>query len=498
MNPEEFAQKIKAKYPQYKDLDDQELVNRMLVKYPAYKDVVNMEQPERRGVLDFAGDAISGVVQSGLSTARGAGQLAQGFGQRALAAIDPTKTLDEVRDSTGLDVLKDDTEAGKKAVETLTPENTTEKVFQAGADIAQFAVPGGAATRAGANLTKAPTVGKMIAEGVTTLGVGSAQEGGVSKEVGDATIISTLFPVAGKAFKAGKTVIGPSAGSKVINSLIKPVSRDFSYGKNPGRAVASEGIVVKSLGELSEKLQETIQKRSDELNSLVSSYEGRFNVEPAIDVLNNALQKAVKQNNETLVKRIEKTRQAITENLVGRLDDGGNVTIVSTGPRVLNDMSASDVIKLKRDIGEITSFTGNPSDDKLVNSALKAVYGRIKGQLDEAIPGVKNKSEHLADLISARVATENRDAIVQRQNLMGFSAKQLTGAGGIVSLATMNPAPLILGLGAAGLEKALSTPKAKTQLASWLAKATPEQRKQLFQKAPWAKGIISRMIIGED
>lgn len=38
----DFAAKIKAKYPDYKDMDDTELTNRIVKKYPEYKDQVDL------------------------------------------------------------------------------------------------------------------------------------------------------------------------------------------------------------------------------------------------------------------------------------------------------------------------------------------------------------------------------------------------------------------------------------------------------------------------
>lgn len=38
---EQFAQKVKAKYPQYKDVTDSDLVDKMVAKYPEYKDKIN-------------------------------------------------------------------------------------------------------------------------------------------------------------------------------------------------------------------------------------------------------------------------------------------------------------------------------------------------------------------------------------------------------------------------------------------------------------------------
>ena len=39
MNYNEFAESIKTKYPQYKDMDNKDLAERMITKYPQYKDI---------------------------------------------------------------------------------------------------------------------------------------------------------------------------------------------------------------------------------------------------------------------------------------------------------------------------------------------------------------------------------------------------------------------------------------------------------------------------
>ena len=46
ITPEEFARKIKAKYPQYKDVEDSVLVQKMIAKYPEYKNQINFPTPK--------------------------------------------------------------------------------------------------------------------------------------------------------------------------------------------------------------------------------------------------------------------------------------------------------------------------------------------------------------------------------------------------------------------------------------------------------------------
>ena len=52
----EFAAKIKAKYPDYKDVDDLELTNKIIAKYPEYKDQVDFttdSQKKKIGSINF-------------------------------------------------------------------------------------------------------------------------------------------------------------------------------------------------------------------------------------------------------------------------------------------------------------------------------------------------------------------------------------------------------------------------------------------------------------
>lgn len=65
MDYNEFAEKIKTKYPQYKDMDNRELATRMVEKYPQYNDVTfDTPKQEKRGI-DLTP---SGLVKQGLAT----------------------------------------------------------------------------------------------------------------------------------------------------------------------------------------------------------------------------------------------------------------------------------------------------------------------------------------------------------------------------------------------------------------------------------------------
>lgn len=48
VTPEEFAQKIKAKYPQYADVEDSVLVEKILEKYPQYREQISFDTPQKK------------------------------------------------------------------------------------------------------------------------------------------------------------------------------------------------------------------------------------------------------------------------------------------------------------------------------------------------------------------------------------------------------------------------------------------------------------------
>ena len=81
MTPQEFSQKIKAKYPQYTSVDDTVLAQKMIAKYPQYQSQVNFTQPqENTGILGPAKDAIQG-----LQTLYGGGE--QGIAQKLASDV---------------------------------------------------------------------------------------------------------------------------------------------------------------------------------------------------------------------------------------------------------------------------------------------------------------------------------------------------------------------------------------------------------------------------
>lgn len=77
LSVDEFAEKIKAKYPQYKDMDNLELTNKIIEKYPVYKDQVNISgQVEKKNPNDTSSNGEEVLTESTTETETIPGSLA--------------------------------------------------------------------------------------------------------------------------------------------------------------------------------------------------------------------------------------------------------------------------------------------------------------------------------------------------------------------------------------------------------------------------------------
>lgn len=333
------------------------------------------------------------------------------------------------------------------------------------------------------------------------------QEGktGVSAlKPGLATGIGGAIPATGVA----KNVIGrfgERQAPRIINSLIKPLAKDFSYGKNPGRAVAESKIVANNFDDLVTKIGQARQSVGEDIGALGRRISTKpiVNIQDSLLPLDEAMRTAASQNNTTLLTRLGNVKRALTTVLEPSVDDAGNIVTKEVGKRKLTGLTFSEARAMLGEIGDITQFTGNPSDDKAVNMALKKIYGSIKEETlnvaDKTNPLYSKQfrinTERYADLTSAEVAAKYRDKILERSNLVGLSP-QIAGIGTalITMLATggaSTPA-IIAGVTGAVVDKLASTPAFKTRVAALLAKKSPQEVGAIMKSLPWLQKFIPK------
>ncbi len=306
------------------------------------------------------------------------------------------------------------------------------------------------------------------------------------------TAIGATVPVLGGTLKA-ITTVSKAQAPKIINSLIKPLAKDFSYGKNPGRAVAEEGIVGNSLDDLAKNISVSRSTIGEQLSSTADKLEGKSTVDisNSLNSIDEAITKANKtpKTNASLIQRL----QDVKDDLLGAIDT--------------KDTSFSNALNAKRIIGDVTKWTGNVSDDKAVNMALKRAYGNIKESLNtsamKADPTLGKEFERLnekyADLTSAEIATKYRDIISQRKNLISMPIKAGGVAGVIAGIASGGTAiPILLASVSVGLlDKALESTAVKSRVAAWLAKESPEVVAEVIQKNPGIGSVLENAITKE-
>lgn len=398
---------------------------------------------------------------------------------------------------------------------TLEPTNAPQKVGNFLEQAAELAVPiskVGAAAKGVKLLTNVAEAGKLAktatvavntlpkaaAEALTTAGIVSAQNGHVDGDSVAAGIVSGALPFAGIAGKALSQGFGSGLSARIINSLIKPLAKDFSYGKNPGRAVAEEGIVASSLDDLGAKIGETLDTRVGELKQMLTAADNtgaKIDLTHTLKPIDTAIAeaKAAPRTNSSIISRLE----AVRDDLIG-LTDNGSGDMVPT--RNIASVSPTEAVDFKRLVGKLTKFTSNASDDKEVNAALKKVYGGIKGEVEKVAPETKDLNERIADLISAQNATKYRDVINQRLNLqrIGEGAAGVAGLAAALSGGMAIIPSLVIGAGAAGFKKALSTPAAKTRMAHWLISVPSSEKAAMMKAAPWLKAALTESLFSED
>lgn len=347
----------------------------------------------------------------------------------------------------------------------------------------------------------APAIGKVASGGALgyAFDVGSKLQQGKGAESfkpGMGTAIGAALPVAGLAMDAVSKSVR-SGAPRLVNSLIKPLKRDLSYGKNPGRAVAEEGIVANNFDDLLEKITDRRQAIGQKIGQKLSSSSKKVDISNSFSSIDDAIQSARKapRTNSALISRLESLKADI---LGETTDAAGNVVMT----RKLANITPNQAMEVKQIIGDLTKFTGNHSDDAMANKALKQIYGKIKEKINRAVPGVSSLNEKYADLLSAQIATKYRNEIIQRQNLIGFGATtQGIGAALLTSIASGGAAipSVLVGLSVGGLNKALSSVAVKTRVASLLAKQTPAQRTAFMQAlesaSPAIKDVLTKLIV---
>lgn len=331
------------------------------------------------------------------------------------------------------------------------------------------------------------------------------QDGATGADIfkpGMGTVTGVATPIVIGGVRVGVAITKETA-PRFINSLIKPKTADFSYGKDPGRTVSELGITGNNLNDFGEKIdvhKADIGTRIGEVydNPINSSL--RINAEDEIKKIDDAIAEAAKggKSNQSIVTALQNTKDALLYE--HGIDAEGNIIKTGNVPRDLSALSPQEAFDLKQLVSGQTKFTGKPSDDKTVNSVLKDIYGGLKEKLNNAVspnnPEIIDLNQKYADLTSAEIATRNREAIINRSNMVSLP-QTITGLEGTIAALVAGTAALpatLIGISVAGLEKALATTAVKTRIAAWLGSESPSVISKVLQQNPGIKTVLYRLM----
>ncbi len=288
--------------------------------------------------------------------------------------------------------------------------------------------------------------------------VQTAAEGGSAGEVATSGTLGALFGAAGPAVAAGAKNIAP----RVINSLIKPLSKAFRFGRDPGRGVVSEGIVAKSAPRLAEKLSQKLDDIGGEIDSLLTRKDvasKTIDITPALQEVDKAVVEAAKTGEKLLVNRLKDLKQALTQELDPVSGEFGLLKDIVMAPKAAH--------QLKVQLGRASKWTGQAFDGE-VNQVRVAVYRKLNNLIDGAAPGAKKLQARYADMLTASSSLERTMTIKGRQNLLSLPNIVLGGGG----LAAGGLEGAAIGAGLAATRTIASSTPAKT-IAAQALRRTP-------------------------
>lgn len=341
------------------------------------------------------------------------------------------------------------------------------------------------------------------------------EERPIGEGAGLSALVGAAFPVVGAAAVGTKKLVQDklSGGAEgIINSLIKPLSKNFGYGKDPARGILNEGIVANSLEDLSTKVSARLNQIGSQIRDIGKELTGRLgstlDMRPALAPIDEAIQKAAQRNNPQLLNSLYNVKVALMHDLSLGTAESGAPTIIKGAQKQLSGLNYEQGFSFLGDIRDHTRFTGNPSDDALLNAATQKAYGVAREVLnssaDKAGSGigatVRGLNERYADLSSAQLAIAHRDLALKRTNYLQLAEKLSIPATiasavttGLITGDFAKAGQVLLGglVGTAGL-KGLESTAAQTRIAKFLSGLAPEERAGILNSTPILKNLWQR------
>lgn len=373
MNYNEFSEKIKAKYPQYKDIDNRELAQRMVEKYPQYSNITfdDVEQPKQPKGID--------LTPSGMSRRLAAATVAPFYAAKTGQGL--------------IDAYKE----ARQIQEEQIPKNLIEK----GLDVATtFAFPQANVLKAG---KLAPLVNNLATgayQGGLIGGVQGLQEGkpleGLTGGAGIGGAIGASLPVVGQVAKKGLELLPQTGGlfaktlgriqpetlkravqpDSVALDLTRDQAQNLLMNTTEGIQKAYRGLLEKAgnkVGEVAQNLPNERGVFADALQNTLDNIYGKYsrsgdvNINPAYNAAGDIYTETTK-----LIKK-------------------------AANPENRNKINASKLYDIMENVKEFPiDFTKTSASKK--QAIMKQIYSDFSRKLGNLSPELRNANKAYSEL----------------------------------------------------------------------------------------------------
>lgn len=401
---DQFAETIKAKYPQYASVDNNTLTQKMLAKYPQYADRIALPAnaaPEP-DILQKASDFITKANLPGAQLGKAIGNSVYSLGKA------------------GIQTVKGDLPGAAATLKQGAAENNANFGRVVGDTIRSTALP---ASLAAAPVTLPGVVG-------TSAGFGAAQTGGSALARGakpiDVVKQTALGGVVGGAVGAAAYGIGKlvgTLGDKIQTSVIKPTKPDIQDGYSLDTIKKYD--LGGSLRQTLEKTQNTMGDLTGQLNEKLASSGARVNLDDVFKDTVTELTDASKLKGFGANIKVASGLQQLKDEIGVVNAEGG--------------LSIPDSQVVKQAAGNFGAWQyGKPDpESKATEIVYNTFYNKLKTAIEQSSPaGVKEINAQLAKLIPVQNAIIRRLPVAERSGVI--SLNEMIGLVG----STVHPAAL--------------------------------------------------------
>ena len=340
----------------------------------------------------------------------------------------------------------------------------------------------------------------------TAAGVGYATGGGTPTDRISNAVFTAGMTAPGKGMSLedftaslgkGTQQFRGNLASKMMNGLIRTNYRkDFMFGEDPGLWIAKEGLTANNLPDLESKVSDRVNNINDELTAKLASDENLQKVKDYRDAIVTPFQNELtKQSffgktNKPIIDKLNNVLLdlGLAQTTPPKLDEFGKPIPNTGGIEVTTsslNMNPLEATQLKRQLGELANWKRDASsEDVVLSKTIKKAYRNIDSTIDSAVPEVKQLNDRLSNGITAqRVVSHQVDFMKSKGGLYGGRLGALLGFG------AANIPGALKGF---AIEKALTSPTVRTNVAAWLARATPQQMQFEFTQNPGMWDVMYR------